>query len=172
MRWLLPMVLLLTGCGPLTFEATVKGGGVVQGSPLGNLLGVFPSLSGLTNIDFNNQQDFQNNQVTRDHVESAKLTSLRLQVLSPSGQDFSFLDSLTFTAKAGTQSAVVAEKTGIAQSPGTPPNATLTFEVKDVELAPFLKEPAFTLELSGNGRQPPQDTQIEATAVLKVAARL
>jgi len=172
-RLILGVVLAASGCGPLTFDATVSGGGTVQGSPLGSLLSVFPSFSGLTNIDFNNQQDFKNNDVTRDHVQSAKVTSLKLKVVSPANQDFSFIDSLSFVASAdGQPDAVVAEKTGIAQNPGTPPNAEITFDVKDVELAPYLQQPTVTLGLTGSGHQPAQDTQIEATVVIKVAAKL
>jgi len=167
------LVLAASGCGPLTFDATVKGAGVVQGSPLGSLLSVFPGFAGLTNIDFNNQQDFKNNDVTRDHVQSAKLKSLKLRVLSPASQDFSFLDNLSFVARAsGQPDAVVAEKTNIASTPGSPPNAELSFDLKDVELAPYLQQPSMTLELQGKGHQPPQDTQLEAEVVVTVQAKL
>src|SRR3712207_8616990 len=46
-------------------------------------------------------QDFQNQGVTKDQVSSAKLHSLSLKILSPADLDFSFLDTLEFYAKTG-----------------------------------------------------------------------
>ena len=46
------------------------------------------------------------------------------------------------------------------------------FDLLDVDLAPYVKEPSMSLVLSGRGRQPPQNTTIEVTVKLLVGASL
>lgn len=168
------IVLLLafvTGCGPITFTTTVAGEGTVQGSPLGALLSAFPSIGGFANIDFAQNQDFQNNKTTREMVRSVKVTSLVARIKSPASAKLDFIDSLELTAKAPGQSDVVfAKKENIPTAATMPPNATVTFDLVGVEFAPYVKQPSMTLELSGKGRQPPQDTTLEVTVQLQVGA--
>ena len=171
---LMPVVLalLLQGCGPITFTTTVVGQGTVQGSALGSLLNVFPAIGGFSNIDFAQNQDFQNNKTTREMVRSVKVTSLTARITDPSGADFGFIDSLQLTAKGATSEALFAKKEGIPQAATRPPSATVTFDVLDVDLATFVKEPSMSLVLSGKGRQPPQNTTIEVTVKLLIGASL
>jgi hypothetical protein len=164
--------LLLSGCGPLTFSTQVKGSGTVQGSPLGALVSVFPSLSSFTNIDFNQNQDFKNNNASRDHVLHVKVTQLTLQVTSPTDQDFSFLDSVAFAASANGQQVVIAQKSGIAALNLAAPTPTLTLDLTDVDLADEVKADAMSIVLSGRGHQPPKDTTLEASVKLDVAVKL
>jgi hypothetical protein len=173
MSRVLGLVLLgiVTGCGPITFTTTLSGEGTVQGSPLGALLSAFPSIGGFTSIDFAQNQDFQNNKTTREMVRSVKVKSLVARIKSPAAAKFDFLDSLEFTAKAaGQRDVVFAKKEGIGQAATAPPNSTVTFDVVDLDLAPYVKQPAMTLELSGKGRQPSQDTTLEVTVQLQVGA--
>lgn len=162
---------LLAACGPISFTTTVSGEGTVQGSPLGALLSVFPSLNGLASIDFAQNQDFQSNKTTRDMVRSVKVTSLVLTVTSPSTAKLDFVDSLELTAKAeGQPPLVFAKKENIPQAATMPPNASISFDLLDVELAPYVRAPTTTLELSGKGRQPAQDTTLKVDVTLKVGA--
>lgn len=167
----LTLLAFVTGCGPITFTTTLSGEGTVQGSALGSLLNVFPSIGGFANIDFAQNQDFQNNKTTRDMVRSVKVTSLVARIKSPASAKLDFIDSLEFTAKAAGQSdAVFAKKENIPTTATMPPNSTVTFDLVGVELAPYVKQPSMTLELSGKGRQPPQDTTLEVTVQLQVGA--
>ncbi len=162
----------LCACGPLQFETEVKGTTVVTGSTLGGLLGVFPGVSGFSNIDFTQNQDFQNNKTSRDHVTSVRLTSLQVKITSPSDGDFSFLDSLQFFVRAGDQESLVAEKTGIAGLKLPPPNPVLNFDILDLDLAKFVQQPTMSFIVRGKGRQPSKDTFLEATVKLRVQAKI
>jgi hypothetical protein len=170
MRWLV-LLSLLSGCGPITFTTTVTGEGTITGSPLGALLSAFPTVGGFTNIDFAQNQDFQSNKTTRAMVRSVKVTSLVARITAPADQKLDFLDSLELTAKAeGQADAVFAKKEGIAQAATQPPNASITFDVLDVDLAPYVRAPSTTLVLTGKGRQPAKDTTVEVTVKLLVGA--
>ena len=165
------LLAFVTGCGPITFTATLSGEGTVAGSPLGALLNVFPSIGGFANIDFAQNQDFQNNKTTREMVRSVKVKSLVARIKNPAAAKLDFIDSLEFTAKAAGQADLVfAKKEGIPAAATMPPNSTVTFDVVDVDLSSYVKQPAMTLELSGKGRQPPQDTTLEVTVQLQVGA--
>lgn len=164
------LVLGATGCGPITFSTTLTGKGTVQGSALGGLLSAFPMFGGFGNIDFSQNQDFQNNKTTRDMVRSVKVTALSATISDPTNADFGFLDSLEVTARAGDMSALFAKKEGIPQAATRPPNATVTFDVLPVDLAPFVRAPTTTLSVSGKGRQPSQNTTIDVTVTLLIGA--
>ncbi len=170
--WCLWALGALSACGPLQFDTEVKGTTVVTGSTLGGLLGVFPGLSGFSNLDFTENQDFKNNQTQRDHVTSVRLTSLQVKVTSPSDGDFAFLDSLQVYVRAGDQESLVAEKTGVAALKLPAPNPVLTFDLLDLDLAKFVQQPTMGFLVRGKGRQPGRDTFLEATVKLRVQAKV
>ncbi len=165
---------LFLGCGGpfVTFDAQMKGTATIQGSALGQLLGTFPQANGFTSIDFSNNQDFKNNNTSRDKVKSMRVTSLSLTITSPNNQDFRFLDSLEFSVKAGGKEQKVATKTGIASLGLAAPNPTLNLDLIDADLAEYVRSSEFSIVTSGAGRQPAQDTQIEIDIRFSVGAGL
>ena len=165
-------LVLLSGCGPIPFEATVKGETTVTGSPLGQLLTLFPQVGGFTNIDFDSNQDFQNNDADRQHVKTMTLKDFRLRIISPASQDFSFLDTLRFSLRSGDTETLVASKRDIAGQPGVTPNATLSLDLEPVDVASYVRASQVTIVSAGSGRQPPQDTRIEATIDFEVGVGL
>lgn len=172
---LLPLVAAvgLSGCQSLiTFSTEQKGEAVIQGNALGALLGAFPQMGGFSNIDFSENQDFKNHNAQRDLVESTKVTSLTLRILSPVDQDFSFLDSIEVAVKAADQEQKIASKTGIAQLNLPPPTPTLALDLVDVDLASYVRASSMTIIVRGTGRQPPQDTRLEASVKLLVGVGL
>lgn len=166
--------ILFLGCGGslVTFDTQMKGTATVQGSALGQLLGNFPQANGFTSIDFSNNQDFKNNNTSRDKVKSVRVTSLSLQITSPNNQDFRFLDSIEFSVKADGKEQKVATKTGIASLGLAAPNPTLNLDLIDADLAEYVRSSAFSVVTSGTGRQPAQDTQIEIAIKFTVGAGL
>lgn len=109
-------LLSLVACAPPSFTAEVKGETTVSADPTGisTLLEAFPAVGSFSSLDFNQNQDFQNQGVTKEQVSSAKLKSVQLKILAPPDQDFSFLDTLEFKAKAGDREVLVASKRNIA----------------------------------------------------------
>ncbi|MFT3710729.1 MAG: hypothetical protein QM817_24155 [Archangium sp.] len=161
---------VLAGCTPqINFNTELKGQTTVQGSPLGPVLSVFPQVGNFSNLNFDTNQDFKNNNADRFHVKSMKATAFTIKIVSPNNQDFSFLDSLEFAASAeGVAEKKVAGKTNIGSLGLAAPNPTLTLDLEDVELAPYVRANAFTISARGNGRQPSADTTLEANVKLTV----
>src|SRR5579883_1452944 len=171
--WGLLFAAAFSACHPtLTFDATVQGSSTVPGSPLGSVLPTVPDFSGLTNFNFSQTQDFQNQGVTSQDVDSVKMKSLTLQLTSPNNEDFSWLDSLTFSAAAGNQTDVIATKSGINQLGLAAPNPSFAMDVASVELKPYVTAPSMAITANGTGNAPPQDTTIQATVVVTVVANV
>ncbi len=167
-------LLSLLACGPPTFVAEVKGETTVPAAPSGifTLLEAFPAIGSFSSLDFNQNQDFQNQGVTKEQVASAKLKSLRLKVLSPADQDFSFLDTLEFYAKAGDQEVLVASKRNISSLGLKAPNPVLVLDVTDAELQPFITAPSMSITVRGRGRKPSKEVRLQADVKLNVQVRL
>lgn len=153
----------LSACGPITFTAGLKGEATLAGSPLGNLLSVFPQVGNFSNLDFNQNQDFKNNNAARERVKSMTVTSFTIRISSPNNQDFDFLDSLEFFAKTdGQPEAKIAGKLNISSLNLVAPNPTLVMDLEPVDLSPYVRASTMSITVKGTGRQPPQDTTLAA----------
>jgi hypothetical protein len=171
---LVPALIALTACGANVFPVEVTGESTIRGDPtplVPDLLGAF-NIGSFSNIDFNQTQEFQNQGVTKDQVESVKTDYIQLKIVSPDTQDFSFLESLQFFAQVGDQEVLVAEKMGIDQLDLRPPNPVLELDVTDAELQPFVVAPAMSIVVRGKGRLPPQETRLEARVGLDVTVKV
>lgn len=166
------LALLLAACSGPTFTAEVKGEATVPGSPLGGLLDVFPSIGSFTSMDFNENQDFKNQGVTKDQVSSAKLKHVRLQILAPADQDFSFLEQLEFYARAGDQEVLVADRQDIGSLGLRAPNPVLEMNLKGVELQPYMTAPSMSITVRGRGRQPSREVRLQASVAVEVQVGL
>jgi len=160
-------------CHP-AFHSEVNGKTLIQKSPtpIAGVLDWFPTINDFTNIDFNQNQDFKNQGVSKDRVNSVKADSVRLQIVSPNNQDFSFLDSIQFSARAGDQEVKIAEKSSIGKLNLPPPNPTLVLDVTGAELKPYVTAPSMNIVISGKGKAPQNDTQIAITVGLQVELNL
>lgn len=167
-------LLLLAGCPAPGFVAEVKGETTVPGDPTGisTVLDAFPSIGSFSSLDFDQNQDFQNQGVTKDQVSSAKLQSLSLKILSPADQNFSFLDSLEFYAKTGDQEVLVASKHNISSLGLKAPNPVLVLDVTDAELQPFITAPSMSISVRGKGRKPSKEVRLQVDVKLDVQVRL
>ncbi len=167
MRAISILLLLLAGaCAPptLRFRTEVKGEATIPGSPFGALLGVLPPVSGLSDIDFDQNQDFRNQGVTKDDVRSVRVERVVFTVLSPSGQTFSFLDTIEVVARIPQKEQRVASKRGPFGA------SSLSLDLENPDVTDFVTAPKTTLTVSGSGRQPDRDTQVEAVVGLEVEA--
>lgn len=167
-------LLSLVACAPPSFVAEVQGETTVPAAPSGifTLLEAFPAIGGFSSLDFDQNQDFQNQGVTKEQVSSAKLQSLQLKVLSPADQDFSFLDTVEFYAKAGDREVRVASKHNISSLGLKAPNPVLNLDLDEVELQPFITAPSMSISVRGRGRMPQKEVRLQADVKLEVRARL
>jgi hypothetical protein len=110
--------------------------------------------------------------VSKKQVTSVKATEVKLKILSPSTQDFSFLDSLAFYARTGDNEVLVADKVDISDLNLPAPNPVLKMDVKGAELQPYVTAPSMNIVVRGRGHSPPQDTRLEASVTLEVDFKL
>lgn len=170
MSRLLLVALLASACSPLTVGTEVKGEAVVLGNAMQAALNIFPTIGGMNDLDFNNSREFMAASITRDNVSSASVESVSVKILSPADQDFTFLDTLQFVARAGDKEEIFAERLAVKDLDLPAPSPTLAMDVKGVELAPFVGAPIMSIVMRGKGRQPPADTRLEVKVKLRVSA--
>jgi len=150
--------------GETTVPASVPGGGVE--------LNAFPAISSLAGMDFDQNQDFKNQGISKGEVTSAKVDSLTLQVISPNDQDLSFLDTVEFFISAGDRETRIAWKQDVARSSPRPPNPTLSLNVADTELQPYVAAPSVSIIIRGKGRMPEREVRLRAVVRLEVETGL
>lgn len=146
---------------PLTAETTVEGGGVLE-----QFLDAF-GFGDFANVDFSSTDEFENNDVRREQVTSARLTALTLTIASPQGADFDWLDEVAFSVDADEQPGVEVASGTIADDA-----VAATLDLEDVELAPYVRAPGFSITTDVNARRPPQDTTVRVDLVFAIAAEL
>ncbi len=156
---------------PITFHAEQKGEMTIPGNPFGGVLNI-PGVGSFNNIDFNQNQDFVNQGVSKDRVSSVQVDSVKLQITNPNNQGFDFMDTLQIFAKTGDQQVEVAHKTSIRQLGLGPPNPQLTLDVTRAELKPYVTAPSMTLVVNGSGTAPARDTTLSITVGFQVEIRL
>jgi hypothetical protein len=146
---------------PLSAETTVEGGGVLE--QFLDALG----FGDLASVDFSSTDEFENNDVRREQVTSARLTALTLTIASPQGADFDWLDAIAFSVETDGEPKVEVASGRVADDA-----VAATLELEDVELAPYVRAPAFAITTDVTARRPPQDTTVRVDLVFAIAAEL
>lgn len=158
--------LLLASCGA-TFDVDVESSTTIpKGGFLEQLAAV--TFGDFGNMDISQSQGFKNAGVEKDQVDSVKLASLELKVESPAGGTFEWLDKMEFFVETEGQ-----PKKRIAHKDAIPDSATtITFDVDDVELAPYVTAPSMNVTTSATARRPNEDTKIQAKLVFTVDPKI
>lgn len=146
------------------FDLDAKG--TVQVPPaslIETLLAPALTFAGFDKLDFS--QEFANQGVTKDQVDSVKLTQLTLTIDAPGNGNFDFLQSIAFSAAAPGLDAVE-----IARLDSIPKGAkTITLEVNpDAELVSYVVAPSMTISGKVQGQRPNEATTISAKAVFDI----
>ncbi|MFT3767674.1 MAG: hypothetical protein QM820_19640 [Minicystis sp.] len=119
--------------------------------------------TGFNKVDFS--QSFENQGVTKDQIDAVHLTSLTLTIESPSGGNFDFLQSLSFSAQADGVGEV--EIARIDSIPKGMKEITLDIDA-DVDLRPYVVAPSLSIKGQAKGARPDQETTISAAAVFDI----
>jgi hypothetical protein len=146
---------------PLSAETTVDGGGLLE-----QFIEVF-GFGDLANVDFSTTDEFENNDVRSEQVTSARLTALNLSIAAPQGADFDWLDEITFSVETDGEPEVEVASGAIADDA-----VAAALDLEDVELAPYVRAPGFSITTDVNARRPPQDTTVRVDLVFAIAAEL
>jgi len=159
-------LLMATSCGsPVSFTVTQTSDSQVQPCPLGVVSITGLGFAQFADIKLTETTEFKNNGVRAEDLESVKLQSLDLRVVNPAGTELGYLDSVSFFAEApGQPRVLVADHTGFPAGHGV-----VQFDVKDVNLQPYLAAEKFTMTTEIVAHGCPFATQdLRATAVFAV----
>jgi hypothetical protein len=138
---------------------------VPKGTVIDELLAAL-SFDALASIDLT--QELENQGVTKDDVDSVRITAFTLTIEAPQGQTFDFLDSVAFSAETDGQPSVV-----VARIDPVPKGAsTLELTVTGAELKPYVVAPKMRISATVKGTRPMQDTTVDAKVVLDVDAHV
>ena len=132
--------------------------------PSGGLELPFPAVSVPTNA----QQLFNQYHASSKNLVSADLSSLSLQMLSPAGQNFDFLDSVqVFVSAADQQEVMIAYSNGVPKGQTT---LNLT-AVPGVNLKNYIVQDTISIRLSAHiNAVPASGSQVKLSASFHVVA--
>lgn len=154
-----------TTCSGLdNFDVTLDGQAVIAGRTLiDELLGPV-DFTGLGSVDITESKEYQNEGVEEDDVDSVRVTSFQLAIVSPKTGTFDFIESLSIYAETKGQPRV-----RIASLETIPSGATqLNLAVDAVELKPYVVATSMIITAEASGQQPENETTVDATVVLDV----
>ena len=167
---ILVVLAALGACGGLdTFDIAESSAATIQGASILEQIVGDVGFGGFLNMDISQSEEFKNQGVEKNQIDSVRLKTLTLTITNPpSGQDFTFLESLKFYAEAeGLARTLIA--TG---GPFAAGSSSVGLDVEDVELAPYASAPSMNVTTEATGRRPGQDTTVDAAIVLTVDANV
>lgn len=137
---------------------------VPEGTVVDQLLGQL-SFAGFEGFDIAQSQEFQNQGYTRDEIDSVRIISFTLSVVSPSSGDFDFLDRIAFFAESDGLPRVQ-----IAMLDPVPAGQDfIELEVdSSVELADYASADSMTITTEATGTRPDMETTVAAEVILDV----
>ena len=118
-----------------------------------NTTATIPSATGINlpfniftpDVETNSSSTFSVNNTNKDLVEEIKLSTLRLELTSPSGADFSFLKSVNiYISASGLPEVKMAWKDVVPDNAG----ATINLDVSSADLKEYIKKDKFSLRLN------------------------
>ena len=116
-----------------------------------------------TEKESNAEQQFEINDTRKDLVEEVYLRNLWLEIVTPEDENFRFLNSAAFYLDTDNlPEELVAEKNPVPENVGD----ELTFDVRPVNLADFIKADAFDIRANiVTGEERTRSTTIKGTAI-------
>ena len=136
------LVTMLFGCNKLKhipFDYSYHKSIDVPGGPIPSFTESF-SFVLPTNID----SIMQANGTKPSLLESAKLSALTLNITNPSGQNFSFINSISVYVVDGSNEYLIAHKYNVSTT-----SPTLDMDIDNLELKPYLTAQNMTLKTIG-----------------------
>lgn len=160
---LLALALAVTACDGLdNFDVEASGQASVEARTLiDDLLGLVP-FEGLGQVDF--EQEFRNQGVSEEDVDSVVVKSFVLGIESPGTQSFDFLERVAFFASAeGLAEVRIASADAI-----DPAARRLELDLDDAELKPYATAERMTIRTEVTGERPEEATTLRADVVFDV----
>lgn len=140
--FIVSIILIFSGCSALTkfyvnyAQVFTINPGLPLAVPLNFTTPEFPT---------NSAYVFEVNNTNKDLIESCKLVNLYTEIVSPDGEDFSFLNSASIYLSAPLLPEVeVASVSNLSDTPGS----TIQFQESEAELMEYIKQDKMILRLS------------------------
>ena len=161
----LVLLTALTCAGLDTFSDEEEADTTIPGASLLEQLVGDIGFGGVANMDLSQSQALQNQGVSRNQIDSVRVTSLALTITSPaSGADFTFLNSLSFFVEAPD-----VARQRIAHGGPFPTGASnMTLDLDGLDLAPYAAASSMSITTEVNGHSPSEATTIHATMDLEI----
>jgi hypothetical protein len=163
------LVTTLSSCS-LTFDVKASGEGKVEGSALGQFFEALPfkGFDNFASFDISQTQDFKNQGVDKEHLESVKLKTLTLKVTDPSSANFNFIDKIAFyAATEGKPKVRIAHKDAVPRD-----SREFSLDLDGAELKDYVSAKSMKITTEASGRSPAQDTTIHVDVVFTVDPQL
>jgi len=160
--------LLAVGCNPfIEFDVPLEGDTEIEEGGLLEALANDVGFGDFLSIDVSGSQAFENNQVGKEQVTRATVTSVELTVTSPDDGDLDFLDEITFLVAApGLPKVAIASQS----IPDGVKSAQLA--ATGAELVDYVHADALEVTTEARGHRPAKATGLHAKIVLRVGALL
>ena len=164
--WALPLLLGTITCAPLDVISVEETSTTIvpRASIFEQLIGDL-GFGSFLNINIVDNTQLKNQGVKRHQIDSVYAAALTLVITSPpSGQDFSFIDSLQFYVTAENRPTM-----RIASGSNFPAGAKeLELDLDSVDLAPYALAESMTITSEVQGRRPLEETRIDAKILLAI----
>ena len=119
---------------------------------------------GFENFNIEQSEEFQNGGYTKDQIDSVRVLSIRLEVLSPAGGNFDFLDSIAFYAEAeGLPRIQIASLAVVPDG-----ERVLEMDIDDAQLVEYVVSPSVTITTDATGTKPAEETTIKGDIIFDV----
>lgn len=130
----------------------------------------FPFSVNTPEMETNSTYEFESNDTRKDHIRSIYVKQLDLTITQPSGETFSFVNSIElFISAPGISEAKIASLAAIPENVGN----TLSLTPTNTDLQEYIKADSFTLRLRVVSDETiPQDVHIDIYSNFLVDARL
>jgi hypothetical protein len=162
--------LFLNGCKLIdelrTFDIPYSVEFTIPSSTILNLPINLPTASTTTN----SEQRFQDEGIESAWIESIKLSSLKITITAPAGEDFSFLENISMYMNTdGQPEVLIADKVAVPENAGN----SIQLEVKGADLYPYISQNDFTLKTSiTTDETVTQDVDFRTDMVIEVKATI
>ena len=117
-----------------------------------------------SNMDITSDQELANQGVEAGDIDGVYLDRLQLDLVSPEGADFSFIDDIDFYVEGpDLPRMLVAESRPIEAG-----DRRVEFDIVSVDLTEYAISKSMTLSTEVSGRRPSSTTRVRASYVLDV----
>lgn len=163
------LVAVLFGCkkeGVIQFDVDYEATIVIQ-----NGTGISVPVSFFTpDIESNSETEFEVNDTRKDKIQHITLTGLRLEITSPSGQEFDFIEDIElFISADGLDEVLLAYKYNMNNSEGN----TISMSCSQNDFQEYIKKDKFKLRCrTVTDEYNLSDVEIKIFSTFKVDAKL